>query len=108
MSNLPNESNNPRQVFFGPAGLRIRFHIRNVDDLTSSPSPSVVPIGRGRRVLRSNDVSNSSLTAHGVGQGQRISSSSHQPSQTNSNEPDSIIVSPGGFGIVVQMNNHLL
>ena len=40
MSNSPNDSNNPRQVFFGPAGLRIRFHLRNVDDLTSPPSPS--------------------------------------------------------------------
>ena len=77
MSNLPNESNNPCQVFFGPAGLRIRFHIRKVDDLTSPPSPPVVPIGRGRRDLRSNNVSNSSLTARGVGRGQRISSPSH-------------------------------
>ena len=79
MSNSPNDSNNPRQVFFGPAGLRIRVHLRNVDDLTSPPSPPVVPIGRGRRDLRSNDVSSSFLAARGVGRGQRISSSSNQP-----------------------------
>ena len=106
MSNLPNESNNPRQVFFGPAGLRIRFHLRNVDDLTSPPFPSVVPIGWGWRYLRSNDVSNSSLSARGIGRGQRISSPSNQPGRTTLNVSEPIIVSPEGFGIVVQMNNH--
>ena len=106
MSNSPNDSNNPRQVFFGPAGLRIRFHPRNVDDLTSPPSPPVVPIGRGRRDLRSNDVSNSSLTARGVGRGQRISSPSNQPGRTTLNVSEPIIVNSEGFGIMVQMNNH--
>ena len=106
MSNSPNESNNSRQVFLGPAGLRIRFRLRNVDDLTSPPSPPVVPIGRGRRDLRLNDVSNSSLTARGVGRGQRISSPSNQPGRTTLNVSEPIIVSPEGFGIMVQMNNH--
>ena len=99
MSNSPNDSNNPRQVFFGPAELRIRFHLRNVDDLTSPPSPSppVVPIGRGRRDLRSNDGLSSSLAARGVGRGQRTSSSFNQRAQVS--EP--IVVNPEGFGIMV-------
>ena len=103
MSNSPNDSNNPRQVFFGPAGLRIRFHLRNVDDLTSPPSPPVVPIGRGRRDLRSNDGQSSFLAARGVGRGQRISSSSNQPGRVS--EP--IVVNPEGFGIMVRINNNL-
>ena len=102
MSNSPNDSNNPRQVFFGPAGLRIRFHLRNVDDLTSPPSPPVVPIGRGRRDLRSNDGPSSFLPARGVGRGQRISSSSNQLGRVS--EP--IVVNPEGFGIMVQVNNN--
>ncbi len=102
MSNSPNDSNNPRQVFFGPAGLRIRFHLRNVDDLTSPPSPPVVPIGRGRRDLRSNDGPSSSLAARGVGRGQRTSSSFNQRGRVS--EP--IVVNPEGFGIMVQINNN--
>ena len=103
MSNSPNDSNNPRQVFLGPAGLRIRFHLRNVDDLTSPPSPPVVPIGRGRRDLRSNDGPSSSLAARGVGRGQTTSSSFNQRGRVS--EP--IVVNPEGFGIMVQINNNL-
>ena len=57
--------------------------------------------------MRSNDVSNSSFTARGVGRGQRISSSSNQLGQTTLNVSEPIIVNPEGFGIMVQMNNHL-
>ena len=102
MSNSSNDSNNPRQVFLGPAGLRIRFHLRNADDLTSPPSPSVVPIGRGRRDLRSNDGPSSSLAARGVGRGQTTSSSFNQRGRVS--EP--IVVSPEGFGVMVQINNN--
>ncbi len=103
MSNLPNDSNNPRQVFLGPAGLRIRFHLRNADDLTSPPSPPVVPIGRGRGDLRSNDGSSSSLPARGVGRGQTTSSSFNQRGRVS--EP--IVVNPEGFGIMVRINSNL-
>ena len=102
MSNSPNDSNNPRQVFLGPAGLRIRFHLRNADDLTSPPSPPVVPIGRGRRDLRSNDGPSSSLAARGVGRGQTTSSSFNQRGRVS--EP--IVVNPEGFGVMVQINNN--
>ena len=103
MSNSPNDSNNPRQVFLGPAGLRIRFHLRNADDLTSPPSPPVVPIGRGRGDLRSNDGPSSSLPARGVGRGQTTSSSFNQRGRVS--EP--IVVNPEGFGIMVRINNNL-
>ena len=103
MSNSLNDSNNPRQVFLGPAGLRIRFHLRNADDLTSPASPPVVPIGRGRGDLRSNDGPSSSLAARGVGRGQTTSSSLNQRGRVS----ELIVVNPEGFGIMVRINNNL-
>ena len=107
MSGSSNESHEPRQVFLSSDGLTIMVRPRNAaDDLTSPPSPPVVPIGRGRRVPSTNDVSNSSPVGHGVGRGQRIPSPSHQPDQMSSNEPNSIIVGPEGFWILVRLTNN--
>ena len=113
MFSSSNESNNPHQIFLGPAGLRIRVHLRNADGLTSPPSPPVVPIGRGRRVSRPNDVSNSSLADRGVGQGQRTNNNSaddltspiHLRSADNLTSPSSPLVVPIRRGRRVSRSN---
>ena len=52
----------------------------SADDLTST-SPPVVPIGRGGRLARPNNVSNPSPVGHGVGRGGRVPPPSHQLSR---------------------------
>ena len=49
----------------------------SADDLTST-SPPVVPIERGGRLARPNDVSNPSPVGHGVGRGGRVPPLSYQ------------------------------
>ncbi len=49
----------------------------SADDLTST-SPPIVPIGRGGRLARPNNVSNFSPVGRGVGQGGRVPPPSHQ------------------------------
>ena len=114
-----NEVSEPRQVIHNSRGLRVTVRNLTADDSTSmlnnaaddststlnnsvgdltSTSPPVVPIGRGGRVLRSNNVSNSSSVGRGVGRGQRVPSSSHQPGQMNSNDPN-----PQRFRILVRL-----
>ncbi len=59
--------------------------INNSDDLTSSinsddltsVSPTVVPIGRARRLARPNNVSNPSPVGHGVGRGGTVRNTSN-------------------------------
>ena len=56
----------------------------SADDLTSR-SPPVVPIGRGGRLARTNNVSNTSPVGRGVGRGGRVPPPSHQLGRTTSN-----------------------
>ena len=70
----------------------------NSDDLTSA-SPSVVPIGRGERLARPNNVSNPSPTGRGVGRGGRVLPSSR-------NASNNLFVGRGvGRGQPIKTNN---
>ena len=116
-----NEASEPRQVIHNSHGLRVTVRNFTADDSTSTPndaaddststpnntaddltstSPPVVPIGRGGRVLRSNNVSNSSSVGRGVGRGRRVPTSSHQPGRMNLNEPN-----PERFRILVRLTD---
>ena len=74
-SNINNNNNNNNAADDSTSDLT--NFINNSDDLTSninsddftSVTPTVVPIGRARRLARPNNVSNPSPVGHGVGRG---------------------------------------